>query len=73
MSVQVVGLSSIEHLKEAIRIGRSFQPLTPSEMEALMARVRDVQGDGRFELFKSSKRYDSAYHRTQHGFETTGI
>jgi hypothetical protein len=42
-------------------------------MEALMARVRDVQGDGRFELFKSSKRYDSAYHRTQHGFETTGI
>jgi predicted aldo/keto reductase-like oxidoreductase len=73
VSVQVVGLSSIEHLKEAIRIGRSFKPLTPSEMEALMARVRDVQGDGRFELFKSSKRYDSAYHRTQHGFETTGI
>jgi predicted aldo/keto reductase-like oxidoreductase len=73
VSVQVVGLSAMEHVKEAVRIGRSFQPLTPSEKQALMTRVRDVQGDGRFELFKTSKRFDSGYHRVQHGFETQGV
>jgi hypothetical protein len=30
-------------------------------------------GDGRFELFKTSKRFDSAYHREQHGFATEGV
>ena len=73
VSVQVVGLSSMEHLQEAIRIARNFQPMTAAEKEALMKRVREVQGDGRFELFKTSKRFDSGYHRQQHGFETQGV
>ena len=73
VSVQVVGLASMEHLKEAVRIARNFQPMTAAEKEALMKRVREVQGDGRFELFKTSKRFDSGYHRQQHGFETQGV
>lgn len=73
VSVQVVGLSTIEHLREAVRIARSFKPMTPEEKQALMTRVRDVQGDGRFELFKTSKRFDSGYHRLQHGFAAQGV
>jgi len=73
VATQVVGLGAMDHLKEAIRIARAFTPLSTSEMEALMAKVRDFQGDGRFELFKTSKRYDSAYHRQQHGFALQGI
>ncbi len=73
VSVQVVGIGSLDHLKEAIRIGRDFKPLTPEEKQALMSRVREAQGDGRYELFKTSKRFDSGYHRTQHGFETQGV
>ncbi|MCL4794390.1 MAG: aldo/keto reductase [Bryobacteraceae bacterium] len=69
VSTQVVGLAEMGHLREAIRIGRSFQPMTAEEMTALMARVRMEQGDGRFELFKTSQRFDSGYHRQQHGFE----
>ncbi len=69
VSVQVVGLAEMAHLQEAIRIGRSFQPMTSQEMSALMTRVKNVQGDGRFELFKTSQRFDSGYHREQHGFE----
>jgi len=69
VSVQVVGLSSMEHLKEAIRMARAFTPLPPAERHALMTRVREVQGDGRYELFKTSQRYDSGYHRAQHGFD----
>lgn len=70
VSVQVVGLAEMEHLRAAIRIARTLQPLGEAEMAALMKRVREPQGDGRFELFKTSQRYDSGYHRQQHGFET---
>jgi predicted aldo/keto reductase-like oxidoreductase len=73
VSVQVVGLASLDHLKEAVRIARNFQPITSAEKKALMTQVRDVQGDGRYELFKTSKRYDSTYHRLQHGFEAQGV
>lgn len=69
VSVQVVGLAEMDHLREAVRIGRSFQPFSEAEMTALMQRVREPQGDGRYELFKTSQRYDSGYHRQQHGFE----
>ncbi len=72
VTVQVVGLSDMEMLKTALRLGRAFQPLTAAESAALQAKVKEVQGDGRYELFKSSKRYDSGYHREQHGFELQG-
>lgn len=69
VATQVVGLAEMDHLREAIRIGRSFKPMSEGEMSALMAKVREPQGDGRFELFKTSQRFDSGYHRQQHGFE----
>ncbi len=73
VAVQVVGLSDMQQLDAALRIARNFTPLSAEESRQLMSRVRDVQADGRFELFKTSKRFDSAYHRLQHGFETQGV
>ncbi|MCC7155845.1 MAG: aldo/keto reductase [Bryobacterales bacterium] len=73
VSVQVVGLSSLDQLERALQIVRSFKPLAPDEKTTLLSRIKDVQGDGRFELFKSSKRFDSGYHRRQHGFDVTGV
>lgn len=73
VAVQVVGLTSMEQLREAIRIGRAFKPVTAAETRTLLSRVGEAVGDGRYELFKSSKAYDSSYHRTQHGFETRGV
>ncbi|MBI4889906.1 MAG: aldo/keto reductase [Acidobacteria bacterium] len=72
VAVQVVGLTDLEMLKTALKLGREFKPLSETESAALQAKVKDVQGDGRYELFKSSKRYDSAYHRQQHGFDLQG-
>jgi len=72
VSVQVVGLSDMQQMDTAFRIARGFSPMTAEESRTLMSRVRDVQADGRFELFKTSKRFDSGYHRLQHGFETQG-
>jgi len=42
------------------------------EQERLRVAVRDQAGDGRHEWFKSTQRFDSQYHRDQHGFPALG-
>ena len=68
VATQVAGISNMQQLQDDIAIARHFKPMTEAEMEALRTRFRDVAGDGRHELFKSSKDFDSVYHRNQHGF-----
>jgi aryl-alcohol dehydrogenase-like predicted oxidoreductase len=65
---QVVGITSMEHLKENVAMARTFSPMSPADQTALTTRVRDVATDGRFELFKSSQMFDGPVHRRQHGF-----
>ena len=68
VSTLVVGITSMQQLEEALEVARDFQPMDQSEKTHLLAQIRDVAGDGRHELFKSSKRYDGSQHRLQHGF-----
>jgi uncharacterized protein len=66
---QVVGITSMEQLKEDIALARDFTPMSKQDQHALIARVKDVAGDGRFETFKSTKQFDGSHHRKQHGFD----
>ena len=66
----VSGIDSERVLDQNLRIVRNFQPLSEDERRALELRTIGVAGDGRFELFKSSKQFDSPVHRKQHGFDT---
>ncbi len=68
VSAQVVGLTTLDQLKQAIALARSFTPMSAADQAALRDRVRDVAGDGRYELFKSTVVFDGPYHRKQHGF-----
>ena len=68
VAAQVVGITSLEQLKENVALARGFAPMSEAEKEALLARVRDVAGDGRYELFKSTVTFDGPHHRRQHGF-----
>jgi hypothetical protein len=68
VSTQVIGLMSLDHLKQAVALARSFTPMSEAERTALAARVRDMAGDGRYELFKSTVTFDGPHHRKQHGF-----
>ncbi len=68
VTTQVVGINTIEQLHQDIALARSFTPMTLAERETLLAKVKDVAGDGRHELFKSSKDFDGPVHRKQHGF-----
>lgn len=66
---QVVGITTMDQLKADIALARSFKPMAPEEVQTLLSRVKDVAGDGRHELFKSTKTFDGPHHRKQHGFE----
>jgi len=68
VSTQVVGLASLEHLRGAIRMARRFKPMSDAELKAIQQRIKVPMGDGRYEQFKTTQRYDSAHHRRQHGF-----
>ncbi len=68
ISTLVSGIESEKILEQNLKIVREFTPMTAQEMAAVDAKVLYLAGDGRFELFKSSKKYDGPYHREQHGF-----
>ncbi len=68
ISTQVVGLANMEDLNRALAMARSFKPMTAPELQTLSFRLKDVSGDGRYEHFKTTQRYDSGHHRKQHGF-----
>ncbi len=71
VSAQVMGMTSMEQLRHNIALVRNFKPMTADEKTALLARAKPEATDGRHELFKSTKFFDSPHHRKQHGFDLT--
>jgi predicted aldo/keto reductase-like oxidoreductase len=70
ISTLVSGIDSEKVLDQNLRIVRDFKPLTAEERNRIEQSTIQVAGDGRFELFKSSKLFDSPVHRKQHGFDS---
>jgi aryl-alcohol dehydrogenase-like predicted oxidoreductase len=68
VSVTVSGVDSLAILRQNLAIAREFKALTPSEMVALRGRTADAAGDGHFELYKTSTRFDAKVGREQHGY-----
>ncbi|HUG90431.1 MAG TPA: aldo/keto reductase [Planctomycetaceae bacterium] len=68
VSTLVVGLRNERDLEQALAVGRDFKPMSADEQHALRRKVAEVAGDGRHELFKSTKLFDGPHHRKQHGF-----
>jgi predicted aldo/keto reductase-like oxidoreductase len=66
----VSGIDSEKVLDQNLKIVRALQPLTADERLAIENRTLNLAGDGRYELFKSSKAFDGPVHRKQHGFDT---
>jgi aryl-alcohol dehydrogenase-like predicted oxidoreductase len=68
VATTISGIDSLEVLHQNLKIARGFKPLTAEEMNALRKRCAPEAGDGHFELFKSSAKFDGAIGRAQHGF-----
>ena len=69
ISTLVSGIDSEKVLDQNLKIVREFKPLTAEEKTRIEQSTVKVAGDGRFELFKSSKMFDGPVHRKQHGFD----
>jgi len=68
VAVTISGMESMSVLEQNLEVARGFQPMSPEEMQKLRDRCRDDASDGRYELFKSTKKYDGGLGRDQHGF-----
>ncbi|HET6325185.1 MAG TPA: aldo/keto reductase [Planctomycetaceae bacterium] len=64
----ITGIDSLAVLHQNLSIARGFQAMPPSEMESLRQRCAPLAADGHLELYKSTKRYDAAVGREQHGY-----
>ena len=71
ISSLVVGMLSMDDLLRNVETAKSFIPMSESEQKSLVDSVKEVAGDGRYELYKTTQRIDGPYHVKQHGFEVT--
>ena len=67
VSSTVSGMNSMEVLDQNLEIVRNFTPLAEEQMAALREHCRQFN-DGRYELYKTSVKYDSDLGRAQHHF-----
>jgi aryl-alcohol dehydrogenase-like predicted oxidoreductase len=68
VATTITGVDSLEVLRQNVAIARGFTPLTTTEMQALRDRCAEYAADGHLELYKTTKRYDAAVGREQHGY-----
>ena len=67
IATTVSGMDSMGVLDQNLAIVRDYKPLTEAQMQALREHAKQFE-DGRYELFKSSIKYDGDLGRTQHGY-----
>jgi aryl-alcohol dehydrogenase-like predicted oxidoreductase len=58
-SVVITGIDSQEILDQAFEAARTFRPLAPEEVKALLARTAPAARGGEYELFKTTTYFDS--------------
>ena len=69
VSTTISGMESMGVLDQNLEILRGFQPLGEKQMTALREHGKQFS-DGRYELFKSTVKYDGAVGREQHHYPT---
>jgi predicted aldo/keto reductase-like oxidoreductase len=64
-SVVITGCADQHTLDQAFEAARTFKPLTPSELSALLARTREAALSGKYEGFKTTSRQDGTARNPQ--------
>jgi aryl-alcohol dehydrogenase-like predicted oxidoreductase len=70
VATTISGMDSLAVLEQNLEVARGFQPMATQDMQALRDRVRQFAADGRYELFKTTKKYDGDVGRQQHHYPT---
>lgn len=68
VATTVSGMDSLKVLKQNLRVARGFTPMTAEEMQQLRTRCLAAAADGRFEMYKTSIKFDGPHGRKQHKF-----
>jgi hypothetical protein len=63
----------MEVLEQDVIVARNFKPLQGEELARLLAKVKDIAGDGRHERFKSTQFFDGPYHQKQHALTPADV
>ena len=64
-SVVITGCETMERLEQAIRAAETFQPMSPQQMEALLAKTKSAAMTGKFEPFKTTTIFDGTAQNPQ--------
>ncbi len=64
-STVITGIDTMEILAQALEAARTFTPLSQEAVAKLLARTADAAATGKYELFKTSNRYDGTAHNPQ--------
>jgi uncharacterized protein len=68
VATTISGMDSLVVLEQNLNVARGFKPFGEQEMAALRDRVRPLAADGRYELFKTTTKYDGDVGREQHHY-----
>ncbi len=68
VATTIAGIEKLEVLQQNLAVAKSFEPMSADEMQALRVRVKPHSGDGHFELYKTSIKYDNPQARLAHEF-----
>jgi len=68
VATTISGMDSMAVLEQNLNVARGFQPFGEREMEAIRERVRPLAADGRYELCKTTTKYDGKVGREQHHY-----
>jgi predicted aldo/keto reductase-like oxidoreductase len=58
-SVVIHGMDKMEYLEQSLDVVKNFKPMTHEQISALGARARQGAMTGKYELFKTTARFDS--------------
>lgn len=68
VATTISGIDSMVVLEQNLRVARGFQPFGAEKMASIRERVRMLAADGRYELFKTTTKYDGNVGREQHHY-----
>jgi aryl-alcohol dehydrogenase-like predicted oxidoreductase len=68
VATTITGMDKPELLEQNLKIAQGFKPMSAAEMDALRNRCRIAAGDGRFELYKVSLKFDNPEARMAHDY-----
>ena len=71
VATTISGMDSLGVLEQNLQVARGFTPLTAEAMQKLRESARTFAADGRYELFKTTTKYDGKVGREQHHYPPT--